>query len=244
MKVKNITDDLELHRNEQGLNLTFEKKEILTGFTEVGTLINDLIPVYYKDSNEFKYFDVKTKKVYLLKGVNWVSGFHYVGSDLNYFNHNYRSDPIANLVDDYIFSIESLELEEKLKRFEKIKITRKENEKFDYDIQKKIVSDIEKLEYKVPKDVFIELLNLIKFYRIVGVGKLNKGLDMGSNPIKLENGLIYNKILYFLSKRNSKYGVMDIRTNEWIVNPEYLKINVFNGIILHSNEKDDFSTKF
>lgn len=246
MKVKDITGNCELHIDNSGLKLISNGNEILSGFKDVGEFANGLVPVYFKEAQEFKYFDVESEKVYSIKGVDWVSGFHFVGSDLNYFNHNYKTDPIAKMKgDQYVFSNKSTDLKEVLKDNNQIKIMPKMKSNWDEALQEfvKFASEDEE-EYIISKDNFSSLLDNIKYYRIVGVGKLGKSLDFGSPNISLENGLKYNKSLYSLSQKDGKYGVIDIRTNKLVVEPIYTKINVFPGLILHTNEDGDGFTSF
>ena len=83
MKIKSVTEKIDLHREENSLSLTSEGKVILEGFTDVGVVSNGLIPVIYFKEKKFIYVDDNTFEIYEIKNVDWISGFHYVGNNLS-----------------------------------------------------------------------------------------------------------------------------------------------------------------
>jgi len=77
----------------------------------------------------------------------------------------------------------------------------------------------------------------IKYYIIVGMGVLCKALDMGSKPVKLEDGNKYNPLSFALSQKNDLYGVVDLRTNKLLLETKYKKIDILpEAIIVDSGE--------
>ena len=82
-----------------------------------------------------------------------------------------------------------------------------------------------------PLNLFTELLNSIKYIRIVGKGSLAKGLDIGSRPIKLEDGSNYNSSFFTLSQKDETYGVIDVRTNKLITEIIHKVIDVCPNLI-------------
>ena len=94
MKIKEIANNIELHKTEDGLALMANNKVLLQGFTDIGTLANGLVPIIYYKQQQFKYLDTDTLEIFDISNVNWISGFHYVGSNLTYLGHNYRTDPL------------------------------------------------------------------------------------------------------------------------------------------------------
>ena len=103
MKIKSITEKIDLCREEGGLCLISEKKVLVEGFTDVGIVSNGLIPIIYFKDKKFAYLDEETFEIYEINNVDWISGLHYVGNNLSYLGHNYRTDPIKNLTDSYQF---------------------------------------------------------------------------------------------------------------------------------------------
>ena len=47
MKIKEITKNIELHKAENGLAIISNNKVLVQGFTDVGTLANELVPIIY-----------------------------------------------------------------------------------------------------------------------------------------------------------------------------------------------------
>ena len=78
MKIKEIANNIELHKTEDGLALMANNKVLLQGFTDIGTLANGLVPIIYYKQQQFKYLDTDTLEIFDISNVNWISGFHYV----------------------------------------------------------------------------------------------------------------------------------------------------------------------
>ena len=111
MKIKEISNNIELHKVEDGLALISNYKVIVQGFTDIGTPANGLVPIIYFKQQEFKYLDIDTLEIFDISNVNWISGFHYVGSNLTCLGHNYRSDPQKNLSTSYKYtSVEGMKI--------------------------------------------------------------------------------------------------------------------------------------
>ena len=66
MKIKEIANNIELHKTEDGLALMANNKVLLQGFTDIGTLANGLVPIiYYKQQQQqFKYLDTDTLEIF------------------------------------------------------------------------------------------------------------------------------------------------------------------------------------
>ena len=54
MKIKEIANNIELHKTEDGLALMANNKVLLQGFTDIGTLANGLVPIIYYKQQQFK----------------------------------------------------------------------------------------------------------------------------------------------------------------------------------------------
>ena len=244
MKIKSVTEKIELHREEDSLCLTSDGNVILEGFTDIGIVSNGLIPVIYFDERKFIYVDDTTFEIYEIKNVDWISGFHYIGNNLSYMGHNYKTDPITKTTDFYKFqTIE--EVKDIFQKFDGCEITVKSERKFDYDLQKMVETGKVDINCKLTPQLSKKLFTEIKYYRIVGCGILCRSLDIMSKPIKLQDGSNYNSLLFSLSQKNDLYGVVDVRNNKLLlevnhkkidVNPNFIIFNELNNIkILNEN---------
>lgn len=230
MKIKSITEKIDLCREENGLYLISERKVLLDGFTDVGNVSNGLIPIIYFKEKKFVYLDEETFEIYEIKNVDWISGFHYVGNNLSYMGHNYRTDPTKKITDSYQFkTIEKVK--DVLQKFDGCEITVKPERKFDMDLQKMVETGKVTVQCQLTPQLTEKLFNEIKYYRIVGRGVLGKGMDMGSKPIRLEDGSNYNSRHFSLSQKNELYGVMDVRTNKLVLEAKYKKIDIYPEVI-------------
>ena len=63
MKIKEIANNIELHKAEDGLALMSNNKVLLQGFTDIGTLANGLVPIIYYKQQQFKYLDTDTLEI-------------------------------------------------------------------------------------------------------------------------------------------------------------------------------------
>jgi len=230
MKIKSITKKIDLYKDENGLSLMSNEKVLLNGFTDIGKVSNGLIPVIYFNDKKFEYLDEDTFQIYKIENVDWISGFHYVGSNLTYMGHNYRTDPIEKLSDPYEFKTVE-KVKGVLEKFDGCEMIVKSEKKFDMDLQKMVETGKVTVQCKLTPELSEKLFNEIKYFRIVGKGVLGKGMDMGSKPIKLEDGSNYNSRIFSLSQKNDTYGVIDVRTNELIVEMNYKKIDVCPKVI-------------
>ena len=101
MCVNHITSDIDVHLTAQGLSIYIGEKEVISGFSDVGILANGLLPIIYFDKRRLLYLNIDSKEIFEIRGVDWVSGLHFVGSDLNYFGLNFRSDFDSNRLDSF-----------------------------------------------------------------------------------------------------------------------------------------------
>ncbi|MDB4176999.1 hypothetical protein N9760_04080 [Schleiferiaceae bacterium] len=230
MKIKEIANNIELHKAEDGLALMANNKVLLQGFTDIGTLANGLVPVIYYMQQQFKYLDTDTLEIFDISNVNWISGFHYVGSNLTYLGHNYRTDPRNKLSVSYKYS--SVEgMKSVFENLDGCEMMLKPERKFNEDLQKMLETGVNKMQCTLAPELAQKLFNEIKYYRIVGKGFLAKGLDIGSRPIKLEDGSNYNSSLFTLSQKDETYGVIDVRTNKLITEIIHKEIDVCPKVI-------------
>jgi hypothetical protein len=236
MKIKSITEKIDLCREEDGLRLISEKKVLVEGFTDVGIVSNGLIPIIYFKDKKFAYLDEETFEIYEINNVDWISGLHYVGNNLSYLGHNYRTDPIKYLTDTYQFkTIEKVK--DVLERFEGCEINIKPEKKFDMDLQKMVETGKVTVQCKFTPELTEKLFKEIKYYRIIGKGVLGKSINMGSKPIKLEDGSNYNSRLFSLSQKNELYGVIDVRTNKLVLETKYKKIDIYPEVIIVDSDE-------
>jgi hypothetical protein len=236
MKIKSITEKIELHFENNILRLISEGNVLLEGFTDIGVYSNGLIPIIYFNEKRFIYVDDDTLKIYEINNVDWISGFHYVGNDLNYMGHNYRTDPTKKTTDFYKFkTVEGVK--NIFEKFDGCETTVKTERKFDFDLQKMVETGKVEITCALIPQLSQKLFNEIKYYRIVGRGVLSKGLDMGTQPVKLDDGNKYNPLSFTLSQKNDLYGVVDVRTNKLLLETKYKKIDILpNAIIVDSGE--------
>ena len=230
MKIKEIANNIELHKTEDGLALMANNKVLLQGFTDIGTLANGLVPIIYYKQQQFKYLDTDTLEIFDISNVNWISGFHYVGSNLTYLGHNYRTDPLNKLSNSYKYS--SVEgMKPVFENLDGCEMMLKPERKFNEDLQKMLETGVNKMQCTLTPELAQKLFNEIKYYRIVGKGFLAKGLAIGALPIKLEDGSNYNSSFFTLSQKDETYGVIDVRTNKLITEIIHKVIDVCPNLI-------------
>lgn len=230
MKIKEIANNIELHKAEDGLALISNNEVLLQGFTDIGTLANGLVPIIYYKQQQFKYLDTDTLEIFDISNVNWISGFHYVGSNLTYLGHNYRTDPLNKLSIPYKYS--SVEgMKPVFENLDGCEIMLKPERKFNEDLQKMLETGVNKIQCTLTPELAKKMFNEIKYYRIVGKGFLAKGLAIGALPIKLEDGSNYNSSIFSLSQKDETYGVIDVRTNKLITEIIYKEIDVCPKLI-------------
>ena len=97
--IRKINDKLSLVY-DNGLHIKSDGKIITSNLYEIGTLTNGLLPLYYKNENKrkgsFSYLDCSTNNIFPIDNVRWISGFHFEGNNLNYIDHDYRTNPDAS----------------------------------------------------------------------------------------------------------------------------------------------------
>ena len=230
MKIKEIANTIELHKAEDGLALMSDNKVLVQGFTDIGTVVNGLVPIIYYNKQQFKYLDTDTLKIFDINNVNWISGFHYVGSNLTYLGHNYRTDLLNKLSIPYKYS--SVEgMKTIFENLDGCEIMLKPERKFNEDLQKMLETGVNEMQCTLTPELAKKMFNEIKYYRIVGKGFLAKGPAIGALPIKLEDGSNYNSSLFSLSQKDETYGVIDVRTNKLITEIIYKEIDVCPKLI-------------
>lgn len=171
MKIKEIANNIELHKAEDGLALISNNKVLVQGFTDIGTLANGLVPIIYYKQQQFKYLDTDTLEIFDISNVNWISGFHYVGSNLTYLGHNYRTDPLNKLSIPYKYS--SVEgMKPVFENLDGCEIMLKPERKFNEDLQKMLETGVNKIQCTLTPELVQKMFNEIKYYRIVGKGFL------------------------------------------------------------------------
>ena len=164
MKIKEIANNIELHKTEDGLALMSNNKVLLQGFTDIGTLANGLVPIiYYKQQQQqFKYLDTDTLEIFDISNVNWISGFHYVGSNLTYLGHNYRTDPLNKLSISYKYS--SVEgMKPVFENLDGCEMMLKPERKFNEDLQKMLETGVNKMQCTLTPELAQKLFNEIKY---------------------------------------------------------------------------------
>jgi hypothetical protein len=230
MKIKEISKNIELQKTEDGLSLTSNNKVLVQGFTDIGTLANGLVPIIYYEQQQFKYLDVDTFEIFDISNVNWISGFHYVGNNLTYLGHNYRTDPLNKLSTPYKYSsVEDMKIV--FEHLDECEMILKPERKFNEDLQKMLETGVNKMQCTLTPELAKKLFNEIKYYRIVGKGFLAKGPAIGALPIKLEDGSNYNSRVFSLSQKDETYGVIDVRTNKLITEIIHKEIDVCPKVI-------------
>lgn len=222
MKIKELSKDLILDLSINGLAIKSKDSTIVSGFTDIGTLANGLLPIVNYKEKVLTYLDIDTLEFYPVNDVNWISGLHYVGNSLNYFNMNFRSDP--NLSDDgeQSFSIKG-NYDGSLDTVEGFSVQSEASRVFDEEAQK--FNEVIVTKFTVPNKSMKILLNAIKYYRIVGKGNLSSNLNIAAANFKSDDGGIYHPKQFVLSG-SKKYGVMDIRTQKLIVPCEFDEVKV------------------
>ena len=159
MKIKEIANNIELHKTEDGLALMSNNKVLLQGFTDIGTLANGLVPIIYYKQQQFKYLDTDTLEIFDISNVNWISGFHYVGSNLTYLGHNYRTDPTAKLANnEYVFNTGDQDLINEIAKLKGYSSRNRVKSKYDAESDSFIKFKSDEIEHVFTADLFTELL--------------------------------------------------------------------------------------
>jgi len=64
MKIKEISQNIALHKTEDGIALMSNNKVLVQGFTDIGTVVNGLVPIIYYEQQQFKYLDIDTLEIF------------------------------------------------------------------------------------------------------------------------------------------------------------------------------------
>lgn len=237
MIVKHITSDIDLHLTSLGLSIYIGEKEVISGFSDVGILANGLLPIIYFDERRLLYLDIDSKEIFEISGVDWVSGLHFVGSDLNYFGLNFRSDFDSNRLDSFECNVfaDVQGLFDDLVGFS-VDVSKKRS--FNEDEQKFI--ELVNTKISASANDFSLALKEIKYLRIVGCGQLGKSINLGAANVRSEDGGVYHPRQFVLTG-DAKYGVMDVRSNKLVVPCEFKQINVFHVFALTERGIQKFS---
>lgn len=202
--------------------------EPVVEFTEFGTKANGLIALYNSAVSTFYYFDYVNNICYPIDDfVNWISGFHFEGSRLNYLGYNYSFDPSSKSFYDI---------------GKKVKLTTQAIQFINKDIvQLEQVDESTNLwKMHIKASTVENELNKIKYYRIFGVGKTLKTINSVFNNYKTESGEQIKNLNISLGRQKDCFGVIDVRTSEIIVPAEYSEIHVLPGLIYASKEAGEF----
>jgi hypothetical protein len=243
-EIKNIDQNTNLVYADDQLHIMQGDKKLISGFSYMGAFINNLIPLCYeyKDHNVFKYYDLDTNTEYSVDNVDWISGFHYVGNNLNTIFHNFRTDPTAKLANsEYVFNTDDQDLINEIAKLKGYSSRNRVKSKYDAESDSFIKFKSDEIEHVFTADLFTELLNSIKYIRIVGSGHLGFAHDFTSKPVKHDGQVVFSNRQLTL---DGSYGVMDIREGKMIVNCEYKFINILPWAIQHSTgDKSSYFTK-
>ena len=222
MKIKDIHTKLTLHLTSNGLSIQSEDSTIISGFTDIGILANGLLPIVNEKENTLTYLDVETLELFSITEVDWISGLHFVGTALSYFNMNYRSDPKLSNDGEQSFSIKS-PYDGSLDSIDGVSVQSEVKRVFDEEAQKFTELAISKIT--IHNTSMRDLLKSIKYYRIVGKGTLGSSLNIAAPNFKSDDGALYHPKQYVLTGKH-KYGIMDIRTQKLLVPCEFNEIKV------------------
>jgi hypothetical protein len=222
MKIKEIAKDLVLDLSSDGLSIQSKDSTIISGFTDIGILANGLLPIVNYKEKSLTYLDTETLEIFSVKDVDWISGLHFAGTAISYFNLNFRTDPKLSVDGGQSFSIKGA-YDGSLDDVDGVSVQSEVNRVFDEEGQK--FNEVVVSKITIPNTSMMELLKAIKYYRIVGKGTLASSLNIAAANFKSDDGGIYHPKQFVLSG-NKKYGVMDIRTQKLLVPCEFNEINV------------------
>jgi len=222
MKIKEIAKDLVLDLSSDGLSIQSKDSTIISGFTDIGILANGLLPIVNYKEKSLTYLDTETLEIFSVKDVDWISGLHFAGTALSYFNMDFRMDPNLSNDGEQSFSIKGA-YNGSLDEIDGVSVQSEVNRVFDEEGQK--FNEVVVSKITIPNTSMKELLNTIKYYRIVGKGRLASSLNIAAANFKSDDGGIYHPKQFVLSG-NKKYGVMDIRTQKLLVPCEFNEIKV------------------
>ncbi len=222
MKIKEIAKDLVLDLSFNGLSIQSKDSTIISGFTDIGILANGLLPIVNYKEKSLTYLDTETLEIFSIKDVDWISGLHFAGTAISYFNMDFRTDPNLSNDGEQSFSIKGA-YNGSLDEIDGVSVQSEVNRVFDEEGQK--FNEVVVSKITIPNTSMKELLNTIKYYRIVGKGTLASSLNIAAANFKSDDGGIYHPEQFVLSG-NKKYGVMDIRTQKLLVPCEFNEIKV------------------
>lgn len=228
MDIRVFENDVILSLDAEGLKLTSRGETLLEGFSDVGNQFNGLLPVVYYESKKLMYLDLDSLEIFSLQNVDWISGLHFVGSTLQYFGHNSRTDIRALKIEAQSFTT-LYDCAYQFAKVEGVSVEKIEKRVFDYDLQK--FNSTDSFKINITSETLERMLEDYKYYRIVGKGVLSKSLNLGGNHIKTDDGGVYHSKQYSLAG-GSKYGLMDIRTNKLLIDCLHDEINVLSGLAI------------
>lgn len=261
--IKKINENLNLVF-DNGLHISLNGEIITSNLYDIGILSNGLLPLYYKGEKKhlgsFSYLDCSTNSILPIENVRWISGFHFVGNDLNYIGHDYRTNPLENVTEHHLFNSNSKDVVEFFEGKKGVLINKISDRKYDYETGEFVINETN--EIKINKNEYHEFLENIKYLRIVGVGNTNTGLNLGGKPFELDEKVVYHPSHITLSPKgqfikdsNGKriknpdfkegmYGVVDVKTNKLLLDCVCEKINIFPGVIEYQQENKTFTLKY
>ena len=105
MKIKEIAKDWVLDLSFNGLSIQSKDSTIISGFTDIGILANGLLPIVNDKEKSLTYLDIDTLELFHINDVDWISGLHFAGTALSYFNMDFRTDANLSNEGEQSFSI-------------------------------------------------------------------------------------------------------------------------------------------
>ena len=222
MKIKEIAKDLVLDLSFNGLSIQSKDSTIISGFTDIGILANGLLPIVNDKEKSLTYLDIDTLELFHINDVDWISGLHFAGTALSYFNMDFRTDANLSNEGEQSFSINGA-YDGSLDEINGVSVQSGVKRVFDEESQK--FNEVAISNITIPNTSMKELLNVIKYHRIVGKGKLSSTLNIAAPHFKSDDGGIYHPQQFVLSG-SKKYGVMDIRTQKLILPCDFNEIKV------------------
>ena len=234
VNVENIKDDINLVHKDGQLHIMQDDRILISGFNNIGTTVNGLIPLYYKKDNLFKYYDIHKQIEYTIQDADWISGFHYLGSNLNTMFHNLRTNPVDNLKNnEYIFNTDNQEIINVFKNLQGYSSRYKIKQKYDQQSDSFIEFTSDQTEHVITRDLMEELMDSLKYLRIAGKGQLNRSHNFIKGSTKDHDGnVIYTP--QDLTLKGS-YGVIDVRDGSWLLEPKHSMINILPWTIECNN---------
>lgn len=230
MEIAKFSSGITLAAQGGVLSLNSGGEALISGVYEIGTEANGLIPLCFDRGTRWAYWDVEMSVLIEVQGVNWISGFHYVGSDLNYMNHNFRTDPQARQPEEMIVKTSSSKIAEAMRSIGGVDVTSDVARKFNFDSQKMEETAVHSATFA--EDAWKSAWDSIRNIRIVGTGVCSSSVDMAKSFVKDGSEIVYRPKKMSLSQSTAHYGIMNVVTGELIAPMRFAKVEIFPGSAL------------